>query len=201
MRSLRRYGAKIFFILPEGGETLLALTRKEKEQLVQEYSERIGRAQVMIWARYTRLKVAQMETLRRQLYDSGAEAVVVKNKLLGIALGNAGLPVTEEMASGASLVTFVYDDIAPAAKAVTEFARRNGDAFQIIGGVVGDRLATTAQVQALTDLPSRDMLLAQVVGGIQAPMTGLVGTLSAVLRSVMYVLNARSDQLREGSAS
>jgi large subunit ribosomal protein L10 len=177
------------------------MKRAYKEQLVREYSERLGRAQVMIWSRYRGLEVVQLEALRRQLRDNNAETVVVKNKLMGIALDDAGMDVDKEMLSGASMVTFVYGDIAPATKVVMEFARRNGDEFQVSGGMVGGRLATAAQVQALTDMPSREVLLAQVLGGIQAPIAGLVGTLAATVRSVMNVLNARAEQLEEGSAS
>jgi len=176
----------------------LALSRQKKEQLVKEYGERLARAQVAIWAHYQGLTVAQATDLRRQLREAGAEAVVVKNTLIRRALEEADLPVSDEMRKGPCLVTFIYDDVAPAAKVVADFARQNEEILQIIGGLIGGQLATVEQIQSLTTLPSREVLLAQVVGGIQAPISGFVGTLAAIMRGLLNVLDARARQL-EGS--
>ncbi len=173
----------------------MALTMKKKQELVQEYSERLGRTQVLIWSKYRGLSVAQVQALRGQLRGVGAEAVVVKNTLMGIALDEAHWQRDHDIMSGPSLVTFIYDDIAPATKVLVEFARRNADGLQIAGGLVGGRLATADQVRSLTDMPSREMLLAQVVGGIQAPISAFVGVLAASVRGIMNVLNARAEQL------
>ncbi len=178
----------------------MALSRKEKEQLVQEYGEKLGRAQVMIWAHYRGIDVGQMTRLRRQAQDAGAETIVVKNTLMRLALENSELPYDPEMMAGPCLVTFGYDDVGPAAKVVADFARGSQERLTIIGGIVGGQLVAANQVQALTDLPSREVLLAQVLGGVQAPVTGLVSTLSAVVRGVMNVLNARAEQLEGAEA-
>ena len=176
----------------------MALTRQQKEQLVEAYGERLGRSQVLIWSRYSGLAVDQFSELRGKLREAGAEAVVVKNSLMRIALERANLPHEGTFIDGPSVVTFIYDDIAPAASAVVAFARTYMDEFQITGGHVGDRLTSAADVGALTTIPTREVLLAQLVGGVQAPITGLVNTLAAVIRGLANVLNARSEQL-EGS--
>lgn len=178
----------------------MALSKAQKEQLLAEYSERLERAQVMIWSGYTGLTVTQVSDLRSRLRPVGAEGVVVKNTLMRMALENAGLPVDQEMMSSTCLVTFAYDDIAAAAKAVSGFARENDDQFQIKGAVVVGTLMGAEGVRALTTMPSREQLLAQVVGGIGAPITGFVSTLAAVIRGLVNVLNAHQEQL-EGSAS
>jgi len=185
-----------FFSFRKGD--LLAITRQKKEDLVREYGERLGRSQVTIWSAYKGLTVAQVTALRNDLRQAGAEAVVVKNTLMRRALEGADLPVDPSVMDGSCIVTFVYDEIAPATKVVTDFARANTDEFTVQGGIVGGQIATAAQVSALTSLPSREILLGQVVGGIQAPISGFVNVLAGVIRSFANVLNARKDQL-EGS--
>lgn len=174
----------------------MALLRDQKEQLVQEYGKKLQRSQVLIWAQNNGLSVVQLQRLRRSLREADAEAVIVKNTLFRIALKDAGLPVDRPLTAGPSLVTFVYGDIAPAAKVVMDFSRERDSKIVVRGGVVGGKLASAAMVDGLTSLPSREVLLGRVVGGIQAPITGFVYTLSAMLRGVMNVLNARADQLK-----
>ncbi len=178
----------------------MALSREKKTELLQEYSERLGRAQVMIWAQHSGISVQRAETLRHRLRDVGAEAVIVKNTLMRLALEEADLPMDEEMINGPRLVTFVYDDIAPATKVLTDFARENPEMVVIKTGLIGGQLATAQQVQSLNDLPSYDVLLAQVVGGIQAPISGFVNTLAAVLRGLVNVLDAYRSKLEEAEA-
>ncbi len=178
----------------------MALTRQEKEQMLQEYSEKLQRAQVLIWADYRGTTVSQVQDLRGQLRPVGAEAMVVKNTLMRLALEQANLPVPSDIMAGPSAVTFVYDDVAAATKVVTGFALVNDRVFHIKGGMAGGKIINAGQVTTLTTLPSREVLLGRVLGGIQAPISGFVGTLAAVMRGFMTVLNARAEQL-EGSAS
>ncbi|NLT73040.1 MAG: 50S ribosomal protein L10 [Chloroflexi bacterium] len=176
----------------------MALSREEKERLINEHDEKLARAQVLIWSRYTGLGVGQMTAFRRQIQATGAELVVVKNSLFQRALDARGLPYDPEVMTGPNLVAFAYDNIAGTTKAINDFSRTSNERLAITGGLVGGRLASVAQVQSLADLPSREVLLARVLGGVQAPVAGLVGTLSAMVRGVMNVLNARAQQL-EGS--
>lgn len=173
----------------------MALSLETKKTVVEEYGEKMARAQVMIWSHYQRLSTPQVNNLRRQLRANTAEVVVIKNTLMRRALEQAGMPVDEAMMSGPCMVTFVYDQVAVATKTVVDFARVSGDLFQIAGGVMGGRLASEEQVRSLVNLPSREQLIAQVLGGIQAPISGLVSTLSAMMRGIMVVLNERAKQL------
>jgi len=179
----------------EGGENSLARTREKKERLVNEYGERVARAQVMIWAQYRGIRVSQMEQLRGRLRGVGAEMVVIKNTLMRVALEQANLPRDPEVMGGPCAVTFAYDDVGAAARAVTDFARANPSMYEIKGGLVAGEVVDSGRIIFLSRLPPRDVLLAQVVGGIQAPISGLVGALAAIIRSLSYVLNARKDQL------
>ncbi len=172
----------------------LALTREKKADLIEEYGRRLARAQVMIWSRFGNLPTPVVNTLRNQLRGLHAEVMVVKNTLMGRALEEAGLPVEPSLMAGPYMVTFVYDDIASVAKTLSDFARLN-PAFEIAGGLVGGKYADAAQVQSLSTLPSREQILAQVLGGLQAPMRGLVNVLAGTIRGLVTVLNERAKQL------
>ena len=178
----------------------MALTREQKQGLLDGYAQRVSRAQVMIWSNYTGLKVAQIADLRRQLRAGGTEVVVVKNTLMRMALERARLPVTTELTTGPCAVAFIYDDVAAATKVVMGFARANEAAFRVVGGLVGNRVVNPEQLRSLTTLPSREVMLGRVLGGLQAPIASLVGTLSAVTCGLVNVLDARRKQL-EGAPS
>lgn len=185
------------FLNSGGGELTLALSRKRKEELVQQYAERMAGAQVAIWSRFEGISVEEFDDLRQAIRETGADTMVVKNNLVEIALEQSGLPSDDMMMGGPRLVTFIYDDIAPAAKALSDFAGDQGDLFEVLGGIVEGELADAGQMEALTELPSREQLLAQVLAGMQAPVTGLVAVLSGMMRNMLYVLQARSRQLQE----
>jgi large subunit ribosomal protein L10 len=178
----------------------LALSREDKERLIREYGERLGRAQVMVWTHYSAINVAQLTNFRRQVQATGGEIVIIKNSLMRQALEASDLPYDSDVMAGASLVAFAYDDIAGTTKAVADFARGSAERLQIAGGIVGGKLVGADQVQALTELPSREVLISRVLGGVQAPISGLVGTLAAVVRGVVNVLNARATQLEASEA-
>jgi large subunit ribosomal protein L10 len=196
--NLRPGRVRRFFC--KGGKDPLALTREQKEEILQGYVQRVARAQVMVWAGSRGLTVKKIQELRRQLRSSGAEAVVVKNTLMRLALERANRPVSAEWMNGPCVVTFLGGDVAAGTKALADFARSNDAMFQLRGGVVGGQLATVEQVISLITLPSREVMLARVLGGLQAPISGLVGTLAAVLRGLVNVLDARAKQL-EGTPS
>ena len=124
----------------------MALTRQEKEQMLQEYSEKLQRAQVLIWADYRGTTVSQVQDLRGQLRPVGAEAMVVKNTLMRLALEQANLPVPSDIMAGPSAVTFVYDNVAAATKVVTGFALANDRVFHIKGGMAGGKIIDAGQV-------------------------------------------------------
>jgi large subunit ribosomal protein L10 len=178
----------------------LALTHQQKEQMLQEYAGKVERSPVMIWANYRGLTVPQIQEYRRQMRAVGAEAVVVKNTLMRLALEQAKRPTNAEIMDGPCVVTFAYGDVAVTTKAGLDYARLHDNVFQVAGGVVGNGLATVDQLRTLTTLPSREVLLARAIGGIQSPISGFVGTLAAVIRGLVNVLNAHQEQL-EGAPS
>ncbi len=174
--------------------------RQQKEQMLAEYQDRLSRAEAVVWSRYQALRMPQMQDLRAQLRPLGAEMMVVKNTIMRRALTEASLPTDEEMMSGPCLVTFIYDNVSGATKAVSDYARTREATFKVKGGLLGTTLLNAAQVTALVDLPSRDVLLSRVVGSMQAPITGFATVLAGVMRGLVNVLDARAKQI-EGSPS
>ncbi|MHB1357373.1 MAG: 50S ribosomal protein L10 [Anaerolineae bacterium] len=178
----------------------MPVSREQKGQLLAGYQTKITKAQLIVWANYKGLKVSQIQDLRRRLRVSGAEAAVVKNSLMRKALESENMAYDHAMMSGPVVVTFVHGDIPATIKTLNDFARERDVAFVLKGGMLSGRVISLEQVKALLTLPSREVMLGRVVGGIQAPLSGLVGVLASVLRGLPNVLNARIKQM-EGSAS
>jgi len=177
----------------------LALTRQKKETLVNEYVEKLQRSQAVIVAEYRGLTTKQLQSLRRDLRNAQSELAVAKNTLIGRALTEVGLPTPESLLTGPVAVTFCYDEVAAPAKVMTKFAK-DSKILIVRGGLLGQTVFDEAGVQSLTELPSKDQLRAQVVGTLQAPISGLVNVLAGTLRGLMNVLNARAGQLEQPSA-
>jgi large subunit ribosomal protein L10 len=176
----------------------LAINRKKKETLVSGYTEKLQRSQAMIVTEYRGLTHKQLEGLRRDLRGCESELAVSKNTLLARALREVGQPVPEALLTGPTAVVFCYNEIAAPAKVLTKFAK-DSKIMVLRGGMVGPSVFDASGVQALTELPSKDQLRAQVVGTLQAPIVGLVNVLSGTLRGFLNVLNARSEQLEKAA--
>lgn len=176
----------------------MAITRQKKEAIVAEYGEKIRRSQALIVIEYRGLKVKQLEALRRELRSSDSELMISKNTLLARALADAGLPVPEPLLSGPTAVTFCFDELAAPAKTLTKWAK-DTKILVLRGGVVGASVFDGAGAEALSQLPGRDQLRAQVVGMLQAPISGLVTVLAGPVRGFLTVLNARIGQLEQAS--
>lgn len=171
----------------------MAITRQQKEAYVAEYSEKLSRSQAAYLTDYRGLTVAEISDLRGRLRDgSDTELAVAKNTLLTLALQEVGLPVPEEQLQGPTAILFCYNDPITPAKVLTKYAKDN-DKFTVKGGIVGERTVDLQEVQAMADLPSREEILATLIGAIQGPAQALFGTITAPLREVAQVLHARSE--------
>ena len=174
----------------------MAITREKKETLVAGYVEKLRRAEALIVTEYRGLTVKQLEALRRELREADSEIVVSKNTLMARALIEAGLPVPESLLTGPTAVAFCFSDLATPTKTLARHVK-DTKILTIRGGMLGHSILDETGAQALADLPSRDQLRAQVVGVLQAPLTGLVNVLAGSMRGILNVLNARVAQLEK----
>jgi len=177
----------------------LPITREEKEELIEQLAERLQSGQVVVWAEYRGLSTPRMNELRRALRPHEAEVHIVKNTLAKLALQRAGLPVPEEMLTGPTAAGIIRDEIAPAARAMSDFAAANRE-FVVKGGQAGQRILSSEEVSSLATLPSREVLLGRVLGGMNAPISGLVNVLAGTMRGLLNVLQAQAKKMEEAGA-
>ncbi len=167
--------------------------RQEKVAVVTEIRNKLEASDAAFITEYRGLSVGALATLRRSLRPAGAEYKVYKNTLVRRAADEAGMSALNEQLVGPTGVMFVSGDIATAAKALRDYSKAN-PLLVIKGGLLGTKLVSEKDVQALADLPSREVLLAQLAGAFQAPMTKMAGLLQALPRNFAYGLKALIDQ-------
>jgi large subunit ribosomal protein L10 len=197
--SLRVGGREDFLLYKTRRWISLAISKEKKQELVKSYAEAFSRSQAAIMTNYSGLPVTELNRLRNKMREAGSGYHVVKNRLVKLALGEAGLPVPEELLQGPTAIGFCYEDVIAPAKVLTEYAKES-KVLTIKGGILGERVIDVQAISSLADLPPRDVLLAQVLSGVQSPIAGLVNVLSGTLRSLVTVLKARADQLEADSA-
>jgi large subunit ribosomal protein L10 len=176
----------------------MALTRNEKAQLIEEYVEKVSRAEAAYIADYRGLSVKEIGDFRTEIRkaDAGAELEIGKNTLFRIAFEKAGWVVPAEHLVGPTAVLLTYDDPASPAKALKDYAKKN-DKVKLKGGAVRNAILDVKGVEAMADLPSKDEIRARVVGMVQGPAQNIFGTIIAPLREIVQVLQARADQGQE----
>lgn len=165
------------------------MNRTEKEQIVQELSQRLKETQAVFLADYRGINVEQATALRRELTLAGIEYRVVKNNLLKLAAQDTPAESLQPFCAGPTAVAFSADDPVAPAKILSKFAK-DVQAFELKAGVLSGKLMSAVEIGALADLPSREELLAKALSSMNAPVSNFVGTLAAIPRSLVQVLNA-----------
>lgn len=169
------------------------MNRQSKEDLVAELAERLKDTRAAFLADYRGLNVAKATELRRKLRAAGVDYRVVKNTLLRLAAQGTQAACLDTHLKGPTAVAMVTGDPVAPAKALVEFAKAN-QAFELKYGMLDGKLLRPEDIKALADLPSREVLLARLLGSLNAPTTNFVGVLAAVPRSLVQVLSAIKDQ-------
>jgi large subunit ribosomal protein L10 len=170
----------------------MAITRQHKEKAVTRLQGQLAELKLMVLTDYRGLTVPEITELRGKLREEGIDYTVTKNTLLRIATKNT--PALESVdpktfTGPMALALSTTDEIAPA-RVVFQYAKEH-QALEIVGAVTGDgQVLSPAQVKALATLPTREQLLAQVVGTIAAPLSSFVGVMGANVRGIVTVLNA-----------
>ena len=167
--------------------------RAEKVAVVEEVSAKLAAADAVFVTEYRGMSVGQLATLRRQLRPGGGEFKVYKNTLARFAATKAGVEALGELLIGPSAITFVIGDVAASAKVLRDAARTN-PLLIVKGGALDGKLLSARDVESLAELPSRDVLLAQFAGALQAPLVKTAGLLQALPRNMAYGLKALIDQ-------
>ena len=168
------------------------MNREEKARVIEELAEKLRDSSAVL-VDYQGINVAQSTRLRARSRESGIEFVVAKNTLTQRAADQAGVEGLEELLVGPTALAFSEDPVA-GAKLMAEFAREI-ESFELKGGLLdGGRVVYAEGVVALSRLPGREQLLAQLLGAIQSPVAGLVTVLSTPLRNLAVVLNQVAEQ-------
>ena len=167
--------------------------RPEKASIVSDLSEKLNRSPFMLVTDYQRMKVDQFGELRTRLMPAGAEVRVVKNSFLKRAMAASGLPDVGEQLSGQTAVVLGDSDVAPVAKILKVFSAEFKIATLKIG-VVDKSILSTADVEALAELPAREVLLSQLLALLMTPATSLVRILNEPASAFARLLKAKGEK-------
>ncbi|HEY7018194.1 MAG TPA: 50S ribosomal protein L10 [Gaiellaceae bacterium] len=172
------------------------MLRSEKERVVEQLAERLRSTETLMVADYRGLTMPEIDELRSRLLEAGARFTVVKNTLTKRAAEQAGTTDVLQLIDGPTAIAFLEAEGDPVAvaKVLNEAARAN-EVLVIRGGVLEGTIVGDAEIKRLASLPSAEVLRAQLVGALSAPMATIVGVFSAPLRDFVGVLQARIDQL------
>jgi large subunit ribosomal protein L10 len=172
--------------------------KSDKERVVAELAERLRTSETLIVADYRGLTNAEIDGLRTKLLEHGARFAVVKNTLTRRAAETAGADALLALLEGPSAIAFVESggDPVAVAKALAD-AATSTKVLAIRGGVLEGKSLTAAEVESLAKLPPADVIRAQLVGAIVSPLTTVVALLTAPLRDLVGLIDARIEQLKE----
>ena len=171
--------------------------RPEKVAVVEEISAKLRDSEAAVLTEYRGLTVPELAALRESLRASDTEFKVFKNTLARRAATDAGYDDLVPLLVGPTGIAFVKGDAAAAAKALREFGR-NSPAFIVKGGWLGSKSLSSSEIDALADLPSREVLLSQLAGLFATPLARTASLLEAGGRSIVYAVQALIDQREAG---
>jgi len=171
------------------------MSREKKAQIIDSLQEVFSKCNIGILTDYRGLSASEINALRRRLGESGISYKVVKNTLARFAAERAGKDELVSLFEGPVAIAFGYGDITEPARALTDYIRNSKASLSIKGGFLGDRVLTLEEVETLSTLPSREVLLARILGGMQIPMATLVNYLTIPIKGIIGTLQARIQQL------
>lgn len=177
----------------------MAISRERKEQIVQDSIDTLSQSQGVVLTDYRGLSVAQMNELRGILRERGSRYQVIKNTLLRLALQEANWPVPDELLTGPVAITYCLGEVPSVAKALYDFAEET-KILAVKGAILGTQVLDAKAVRDVADLPPREILLAQLLAALQGPLSNLAGILTAPMRDLAHVLQARSEESAEAAS-
>jgi len=166
--------------------------RAQKEKVVEELGQIFESSGVVVVSHYAGLTVAEMQDLRARMRDAGGSVRVAKNRLAKIALGGKPCESIADLLSGMTVLTYSEDPVA-AARVTEDFAKENKK-LEILGGAMGESALDRAGVEAVSKMPSRDELIAQIAGMLGAPASNIAGAIGAPASNIAGILSTIEDK-------
>ena len=168
-------------------------TLRAKEAEVAEIQEKIEKSQSVMFLDYRGLNVAEVTELRNKMREAGVEYKVIKNTMIRRAAEKAGIEGLDDVLEGPTAVAFGYADPVAPAKILVDFIEDTKKTI-LKGGVLAGKAMSEAEIKNLASLPSKEELIAKMLGSLNAPITGLVMALSGIPRNLVYALNAIKEK-------
>lgn len=170
----------------------------EKAQVIEQAKDWYSRSSGVVFTDYRGLKVKELQDLRKKLRAKGGEIHVLKNTLFRLAAGDDVANIPDDLHNGTTAIAFIFENESECAKALFDYATASKK-LSVKGGFFGGKAMTSKEMEALSKLPSRDILIAQVIGAIAAPLSNLVGVVEALYADPIRVIGAVADKVAEGS--
>ncbi|HRY90802.1 MAG TPA: 50S ribosomal protein L10 [Candidatus Gracilibacteria bacterium] len=172
----------------------MAVTKAKKADVLKKLEEKFSRAKAVYFSDYRGMPVKKLGTLRKKLREAGVDYVVAKKTLYKIALKKNNLPeVPDDILAGPVGAAIGYDDVVVPVKVLNDYTKE-AEQLQILGGIAEGKLLSKAMAKELANLPSKEQLLAKLVGSLKSPLYGLHGVLSGVMRKFVYAMAAVRDK-------
>lgn len=176
------------------------VTLAQKQKRVLQLKEQFTRTKLAMVSDFRGLSVKEMTVLRRRLQDVGGDYTVAKNTLVRRALQEIeGMPSIDNYLEGPTALVFGYTDPVTPVKTLLDYLKETKKELEIRGGIVEGRVVSTQELQQIATLPSREEMVAKLMGSMQSPAQGVVLTLSGVARNLVFVLEAIRKQKEENS--
>jgi large subunit ribosomal protein L10 len=176
------------------------LNRKEKEQIISDFNKKIEGYKAVVLTHYRGLNVDQMNHLRKRLREEKVSYHVIKNTLMRLASKGTDLEKLGDYFEGPTAIAISYGDPILLAKVLLEFIKTQ-PSLEIKVGLIEGRVAPPEEVKALATMPSREVLLAQILGEIQTSGGQVMGAILSILQQMLGIIQARVDQLAESTSS
>ncbi|MEA3493521.1 MAG: 50S ribosomal protein L10 [Candidatus Margulisiibacteriota bacterium] len=164
-----------------------------KKKVVKDLKDKIEQSNIIVLSDYRGVSVKQITELRKALHKNGAGYKIVKNSLIKRAAEAAGFQGLDEHLAGPTALLIGNEDPVEPLKNLVEFVKDN-EKGEIKVGIFEKAIVDKKAISEIAKLPSREVLLAKVVGGFQAPICGLVNTLAGTIRKLVYALNAVKEK-------
>ena len=168
-------------------------TKAFKAEKIEEIKSKIEKAQVAVITEYKGFTVEEITTLRRELQKDGGDYMVTKNTLTKIAIKDTPYEVLSDSLKGPSAIAFGFEDPVSPAKALSKFIK-DAKKGEIVAAVLEGKLLTAQEAKALANLPTKEELYAKMLGCVNSPATGIVGSINAVMAQLTRAMAAVRDQ-------